>query len=172
MVPSSAALARRMVELAAPGPDAVIAEYGPGTGVFTRRVLDQLGPGQKFFAIEIDPKFAADLRQRFPELHIYEMCASRVRECCTAEGTDHVDRVISGLPWAVFPDALQAKILDGMIDVLPQGGVFCTFAYLQGLLLPAGRHFKQNLLKRFSRVEISNVVWWNFPPAVIYRCIR
>ena len=72
----------------------------------------------------------------------------------------------------MFPDDLQERILDAMIRVMPPGGVFVTFAYLQGLMLPAGRRFRRNLKRRFSNVETSDVIWLNLPPAVVYRCVR
>ncbi len=170
IVPSSSDLANRMVELAAPPPGAVIAEYGPGTGVFTKRILDTLLPGQRFFAIEVNENFAKELMKRFPALHLHIGCASEVADCCRGEGVDRVDCVISGLPWAIFPDDLQAKILDAMMEVMPKGGTFVTFAYLQGLVMPAGRKFKKNLKRYFSKVEASGVVWKNIPPAIVYRC--
>ena len=172
ILPSSDDLARKMVEFAAPGPQAVIAEFGPGTGVVTKVILDSLLPGQRFFAIEVNEDFAEALRKRFSDLHLHVGCASDVAACCAKENVDHVDCVISGLPWAIFPDELQEKILGGMISVMPKGGVFITFAYLQGLVMPAGRKFKQNLKKHFSHVENSGVVWKNVPPAIIYRCYK
>lgn len=172
IVPSSRALARKMLALAAPGPEAVIVEYGPGTGVFTREILAELGPRQRFFCVEINEEFARTLRRDHPELAIHIGCASDIRSYCDTEGVDRVDCVISGLPWAVFPEDLQRKILDGMARVMPPGGVFVTFAYLQGLVMPSGRKFKKNLKKYFSRVERSDVVWENIPPAIVYRCVR
>ncbi len=172
ILPSSGVLARSMLEYAAPKPDAVIAEFGPGTGVFTECILQSLQPDQRFFAIEVNEDFAKALRTRFPELRLHTGCASTVAECCAKENLDRVDTVISGLPWAIFPDELQTKILGAMTDVMPPGGVFVTFAYLQGLVMPSGVKFKQNLQKYFSRVEISDVVWRNIPPAIMYRCTK
>lgn len=170
VAPSSAELAKNMVEYAAPGAGAVIAELGPGTGVITERILETLQPGQRFFAIEINEKFAEMLRRRFPQLHLYQDCASTIADCCRREGVGHVDTVISGLPWAIFPEELQEKILDGMMEVIPAGGVFVTFAYLQGLIMPSARLFKKHLKKRFAKVESSGVIWKNIPPAIMYRC--
>ncbi len=172
LLPSSAELAKRMVDFASPKPGAVIVEYGPGTGVFTQRILDTLQPGQHFFAIEINDDFAENLKTRFPDLHLYNDCASNISECCRKEGVDRVDCVISGLPWAIFPDELQDKILLPMLDMLAPGGVFVTFAYLQGLIMPAGRRFKLHLKRRFTRTENSGVIWKNLPPAIIYRCVK
>ncbi|MDR1745171.1 MAG: ribosomal RNA adenine dimethylase domain-containing protein [Planctomycetota bacterium] len=172
ILPSSEDLARIMIEFARPGPEAVIAEFGPGTGVVTNRILESLLPGQKFFAIEVNEEFAEALRKRFPDLHIHVGCASSVAACCREEGVERVDCVFSGLPWAIFPDDLQHKILRGMIDVMPKGGIFVTFAYLQGLIMPAGKKFKQNMKQYFTQVENSSVIWKNIPPALIYRCTK
>jgi phospholipid N-methyltransferase len=53
---------------------------------------------------------------------------------------------------------------------LGDGGYFTTFAYLQGLLLPAGQRFKKLLNKSFRQVTVSRVIWANVPPAIVYRC--
>jgi phospholipid N-methyltransferase len=170
VMPSSRKLARRMYELAAPEPDSVIAEYGPGTGAFTRVILGNLQPGQKFFCVEINPDFAARLKRDFPGAPVHIGCASNIAEYARLEGVGRVDRVISGLPWAVFPDELQNRILSAMADIMPKGGVFVTFAYLQGLVLPSGRRFGKNLGKYFSACGKSEIIWENLPPAIVYRC--
>ena len=59
-----------------------------------------------------------------------------------------------------------------MMAVLRPGGQFATFAYLQGLLLPAARRFRANLGRSFSQVERSPTAWTNLPPAFVYRCRR
>ena len=53
---------------------------------------------------------------------------------------------------------------------LAPGGVFATFAYVQGTVLPAGKRLRALLEDRFAAVETSPVVWRNAPPAVVYRC--
>lgn len=65
--------------------------------------------------------------------------------------------MINGLPWAAFPGRLQCGILDPTIRLLRTGGTFSTFAYLQGLVLPAGVRLRRLLNQRFSRVEVSPV---------------
>ena len=81
-----------------------------------------------------------------------------------------LNAIVSGLPWAAFPEKLQLGILNAVVDSLSDGGYFTTFAYLQGLLLPAGQRFKKLLKKSFKEVKISRVVWNNMPPAIVYRC--
>ena len=172
IVPSSRRLARKMLEMASPAPGAVIAEYGPGTGSFTRAIMDSLAPGQTFFCVETNENFARALRRDLPRLSLHVGCASGIAGYCARENVDRVDCVISGLPWAVFPGELQKRILDAMMAVMPKGGVFVTFAYVHGLALPAGRRFRRNLESYFSTVGRSGVVWGNIPPAIVYRAVR
>jgi phospholipid N-methyltransferase len=76
--------------------------------------------------------------------------------------------VISGLPWASFPDSLQTAILDNVLTRLRPGGRFATFAYWGFHFLPKGRRFRNLLHSRLTGVESSRVLWANLPPAFIY----
>jgi phospholipid N-methyltransferase len=78
----------------------------------------------------------------------------------------HIDHVISGLPWSVFEEELQKRIIENMLKMMHTRSTFITFAYLQGLILPASKRFVKLLQKYFATVEISKVVWKNIPPAV------
>ena len=64
----------------------------------------------------------------------------------------------------------QQEILENVLASLRPGGCFTTFAYLQGLMLPAGRRFRKRLCEIFDKVETTPVVWRNLPPAFVYRC--
>ena len=64
---------------------------------------------------------------------------TNVAELCQRESMEKVDAIICGLPWASFSESLQSEIMDAMLEVLAPGGQFATFAYWQGVVLPAGR---------------------------------
>ena len=172
VAPSSGGLARRMLERVDFQAAKVVVEYGPGTGVFTREVISRLRPDATFLAFELNPELVGVVRHRFPRALIYQESAARIEHYLHLHGRDHIDAVISGLPWAAFPDHLQDEILDPTIRLLRQGGVFSTFAYLHGLALPAGVRLRRLLKRRFRRVEISPVIWLNMPPAVVYWCTK
>jgi phospholipid N-methyltransferase len=170
VAPSSLSLAREMVAwLDLSRPRAVV-EYGPGTGTFTAQLMDRLDGGSTFFAIEQNSALVEILRHRMPGIKIYNDTVTNVRSLCHQEGIDQIDCILSGLPWASFSEAIQDEILDSTIRALKPGGQFVTFAYLQGLLLPAGRRFKKKLARHFSEVGKSGIVWMNLPPAFVYRC--
>ncbi len=147
-------------------------EYGPGTGVFTQ-AIKQVLPGQStFFAIERSPELAALVRQRCPSVTVYEDTVENVVACCQLSRVQQVDAIVCGLPWASFPETLQDRCLDAMMQVLRPGGRFVSFAYWQGLALPAAWRFRRKLDDYFQQVERSPTVWRNVPPAFVYRCVR
>lgn len=172
VAPSSPHLAREMLRGLDLGPGARIAEYGPGTGVFTAAILERLHPEARFFAVERNAAMVAELRHRFPKLHLHEGSVEDIAGFCNAEGVDRLDAIVSGLPWAAFPESLQIRILDATMKVLRPGGSLTTFAYQIGLWTPAGRRFAKLLPRYFSSITRSRVVWRNLPPALTIRCVR
>ncbi len=172
ITPSSRFLAKEMLRGVDLGPSARLAEYGPGTGAFTRAILDSINPNAKFFAVERDERLAAELRAKFPGLRLHVASVEDIESLCKAEGVEQLDTIISGLPWASFPSALQRRILDATMRVLRPGGRLITFGYYVGLLTPAGRRFAALLPEYFSNVERAGPVWRNAPPAFVLRCTR
>jgi phospholipid N-methyltransferase len=172
IAPSSSRLAKVITAEIGIESARVVVEYGPGTGAFTGAILQRLAPGAVFFAIEQNPQMAAVLRQRFPSVTVYEDSVANLGRLLQESGIEAVDCIVSGLPWASFSSRLQDELLGQTLAALRPGGRFATFAYLQGLLMPAGRRFRHKLHACFSQVERSPVVWCNLPPAFVYRCTR
>jgi phospholipid N-methyltransferase len=172
IAPSSAALADEMLKTIDLGPGARVAEYGPGTGSFTRAILERLHPDARFFAVERNAALAGELRARFPTLHLHEGSVEEIEQFCRDEGVEQLDAIVSGLPWASFPRDLQIRILDATMKVLKPGGQLVTFAYHSGLIMPAGRRLRKLLPTYFSSITRGRSVWGNTPPAFTIRCVR
>ncbi len=170
IAPSSAGLAREIVAQASFAADATVMEFGPGTGVFTGEIIRQLGPGGRFVAIERNAQLVPILQERFPDAVICEDSIGNAGKILERHGIGQVHSIVCGLPWAAFDEATQDDFLETTHASLKDGGIFVTFAYLQGLLLPAGQRFKKKITARFSEVRKSRVVWRNLPPAFVYRC--
>ncbi len=167
---SSPALAKVMVENIDIASAHYIAELGPGTGAITSSILKNITTDSKFFAIELDQTIYEEFRKHHPNITIYHDSAENLTSIINKEKLPHLDIVISGLPWSVFSEKTQNKIINEVISALNDGGYFTTFAYIQGIFLPSARRFKKLLQNNFSSVEISKIVWNNFPPAFVYRC--
>jgi phosphatidylethanolamine/phosphatidyl-N-methylethanolamine N-methyltransferase len=141
-----------------------VVELGPGTGVFTEALLARLKPGACLTAIELNPRLANDLARRLPMVEVVTGSAENL--------TRHVqkaDVIVSGLPWALFPDERQQRILDQIGEVLAPGGRFATFAYAHASWMPTARRFEAALARRFGFVGRSRMVWGNLPPAFVHR---
>lgn len=172
LLPSSVRLARHMVGAAEIENAGVIVEFGPGTGVITEEIAGRMNPSAKLVAMEVNPDFAARIRSDFPGAHVFNGCASETAGCLRELGIDGCDRIVSGLPWAVFSDGFQKKILSAAAEALRPGGVFVSFAYTPAHMLPSGRNFKKNLEAAFGEVSRTPVEWRNVPPAFAYRAVK
>ncbi|MGD8376804.1 MAG: methyltransferase domain-containing protein [Acidobacteriota bacterium] len=172
IVPSSSALARRMVEDVAWESVRTAVECGPGTGAFTGAILDRLPDAARLLAVELNPALAARLQERHPEVRVHSGSIAALPEILREHDLGPVDVIVSGLPWAAFSAEEQEVLLSRLISCLAPGGRFLTYAYIQGLLLPSGRRFRRLLHRNFPQVRRSPVVWRNIPPAFVYRCRR
>lgn len=172
VAPSSRFLAERMLAGLDLASARVIVEVGPGTGSFTRAILNSKRADARLLALEVNPRLAQLVRERFAEVEVFEESPEHLPLILERAGLEGVDLVVSGLPWAVFPPEKQALLLGAIRSCLKPGGRFATFAYLQGLLLEPGRRFRRRIHHQFASVHESRVVWRNLPPAFVYTCVK
>lgn len=175
IAPSSSKLAERMFEGVTLSPGQVVVEFGPGTGSFTTEITKRLVSPANFFAMELNPTMAEIFKRNHPNVTLHRRDVAEVDQACIAEGLppeNAVDLIISGLPWASFPDEVQERILAAAKQVLKPGGMLVTFGYHVGTWLPAGRRFYKRLPTYFTNIERSRWVWWNTPPAFAVRCTK
>ncbi|WP_283136855.1 class I SAM-dependent methyltransferase [Rhizohabitans arisaemae] len=172
VAPSSRYLA---AEIVAPVPergDPVIVELGPGTGSFTAEIQRRLGGRGVHIAVEVNERLAGPLARKFPQVDVVVGCGSTLPKILADRGLDHADAVISGLPWAIFPESLQLGILGAVRQVMVPHGAFTTFAYIHAKSAPPGRRFRRTLGQTFEEVVTGRTVWRNLPPALVYHARR
>ena len=172
VAPSSAQLADAITEAAGVRQARVVVELGPGTGALSAAILRKLQPNATYFAIEANPSFVDEMKQRYPNVCVHHDSAVAIRRYVEAAGHTHCDCIVSGLPFATFPDQLQDDLLTAIADVLSPGGRFATFAYLQSRLVKQGRRFQRRLRAKFPGVSTTPTVWGNMPPAFVYRAVK
>ena len=170
IAPSSPALARAIVDAVDLAHRHTVLELGPGTGAFTAEILRRLRPGQRYLGIERNPAFHAALCARFGAARFALGDAAELDRELHTHGMPQVDAVVCSLPWAPLPLAVQDRVFAALSRALRDGGVFATFAYLQGTLLPGGRALRRRLAQEFASVRRTPVVWANLPPAFVYVC--
>jgi phospholipid N-methyltransferase len=173
LCPSSRALARAMIAGSDLANADLVIELGPGTGSFTRVILEAIGERTSFVALELDERAVRRLRQRFSGLRVYHDSAERIQRYASRWGRNRkVDYVVSGLPWAIMPSDLQDRIMTNVAASLAPGGVFTTMAYAHSRLAPSAARYWKLISTKFSEVNVSRLVWQNLPPALVYRCVK
>lgn len=165
--PSSRALARAMVADLDLSGDAHVVELGPGTGVVTRVIAENLGLQARCLAIEIDPGFASKLTGRFRQVEVVCGSAAYLPVLTQEHGFDRVDHIVSGLPFASLPVEVTTGILDGIAAVLRPGGTFTTFQYVHGFPSPLASGFRREMSSRLGTTPVKRLVWRNLPPAYV-----
>ncbi len=170
IAPSSQYLAREMVGWINWDEVATCVEFGPGTGAFTPSILESVNEGTNFFAVELNEEFATTMRKSFPNVDTLCRSIVDIEKICLEREIATIDCIVCGLPWAAFSPELQHALMNAVLARLSDGGYFCTFAYLQGTILPAGLRFTRLLNDSFASVTRSRTVWRNLPPAFVYQC--
>ncbi len=170
VLPSSRALGEAMVEPVDFAKARVIVEFGAGTGALTHAIVPKLTPEHRYLGIELNAAFVEHLRQEFPKLTFVAASVEDLDKILAEHGIESIDAIICGLPWASLPVAVQERAFGHVSKFLVKGGLFLTFAYLQGLPLPAARALRRRLGAMFSDVSRTRIVWGNVPPAFAYVC--
>lgn len=170
VLPSSRYLSRALVGHLDLGPGELIVEFGPGTGPATAIIAELLPPQAKYLGIELDERFHSHLTRRFPLLSFHRGSAADVREILAQRGLPAPSRIVSGLPFASLPPAVQDGVIDGIVWSL-QGheGDFRTFQYAHAYGLRAARRFRARMQERFSGFERIGPIVRNVPPAYVLR---
>jgi phosphatidylethanolamine/phosphatidyl-N-methylethanolamine N-methyltransferase len=167
IVPSSRTLARAMVDMAQIREGHVVAELGAGTGSFTREIVER-HPSSPVFAFEACPRLGADLARRFTSARVVAAKVEQLPELASSLGLTRIDRIVSGLPWALWPEPRQAMVLDALIPFLSADVRFVTFHYLHSRWLGQVHATRRVLGERFSKVCYGPAVWRNLPPALVH----
>lgn len=170
VLPSSPALASVMLRPVDFAAARCVVEFGPGTGAFTRHIAERLQPGCRYIGIELNGTFCRSLSAAFPDLTFVHGSAAELLRILAAQDVPLVDAIVSGLPWASLPVSLQERVFHAVEHALAPRGVFVTFAYLHGLMLPGAHALRRRLHRGFAEVSRSRPVWANVPPALAYVC--
>lgn len=136
-------------------------EYGPGTGNFTRVVLDHLRPDARLIAIDPNPAFIAHLRETLPDQRLLavEGSAADVEAIIAQAGHERADYILSGLPFSTLPQGVGAQIADATQRALRPGGAFLVYQY--------SRFVRRLLDPRFARID-QQLNWLNIPPCFVF----
>ena len=188
VMPSSSVLAKAMTRpiRKLPSPKRLL-EVGPGTGPFTRCMLEALDDGDELHIVEINPIFARRLedkllrpfRQKHPHIKVKLYC--QAIESADLKG--RFDYIVCGLPFNNFPPPVVRVIFRRLMGLLAEGGelVYFEYAGVRVMKAPLVGEKGRRQLKRISQVGKvlrrkhggrRELVLGNMPPAVTVRLVR
>ena len=161
VIPSSRVLIDRMLEPVEWDKVKLFVEYGPGVGTFTRPILDKLSPDAKLVAIDTNEDFINFLKKDIddPRLIAVHGSAADVEQIVAAQGFDHADYVVSGLPFSTLPPGVGQAIGAATSRVIRFGGAFLVYQFS-----PKVRDF---IAPHFERID-RGFEWINVPPATLF----
>ena len=164
---SSRALANEMVHAVDFGAGVKIVELGPGTGALTVAIVEGLTSRDRFLAVDIDPAFVKQIRQRWPSIECINASAEDLVSIVHERGMWPIDHIISGLPFTSLPVPMTDRILASVADSLRPGGTFTTFQYVYAHSMPAAVAFRRKMSERMREQPSKRMVIRNIPPAWI-----
>lgn len=164
VLPSSNYLAEKMVDSIDFHNAKYIVELGPGTGVFTNKIIKSRIEHTVVMLIESNKEFCMLLEERYKyerNLIIIHGSAEDINKYTKDFNIPYLDYVVSGLPFASLPKSVSRDILINTKNLLRKNGIFITFQYTlfkKGLI---GHYFKHINITREYR---------NIPPAYVFGC--
>ena len=163
--PSSTYLAEKMLENVDFENSKTIIEIGPGTGVFTKKIIEKLSPDCKFIVFELNTTFYESLHSEIsdPRVILINDSAENLNKHLIKLGLTNTDFILSSLPLSNFPLRFIVRLLKQFNAALTSNGKYIQFQYSLGA--------KGIIERNFSNVEISFTPL-NLPPAFIYTCSK
>ncbi|MGG4129240.1 methyltransferase [Paenibacillus illinoisensis] len=158
--PSSAFLARKIIQSVHWNDVRAIAELGAGTGAITRIMEAHLPSSAAVLLFERDRRMRKALKKDYPHFKLASNASSLVKKM-NQEQVLQLDCIISGLPFFNFSKTMREHILAQMTQALRPGGRLVLYQY--------SLHMKQTLAEELIMENIQFVPY-NFPPVFVYTC--
>lgn len=163
VTPTSRRVADRMAALGGVADARMIAEFGPGMGAITTRLLAAMSHDAHLWGFEVYEPFARHLRATLtdPRFTLLQDSAETVTRVDTGAPTPGFDAIISSVPFSLLGPDLTHRILDAAASALRPGAPFIALQYHPTYLAPYLRaHF----------AEVSrHPSLWNVPPVMLFR---
>jgi len=141
-----------------------IVEFGPGTGVFTEKILSRIKEDALVILVEINKEFYNILRGIYghkKNVIIINDSAENIDIILKEHSIENVDYILSGLPFASLPKEVSKNVLNKTCKILKGESEFITFQYSL---------FRLNFFREFFHDINYKKVIRNLPPAYVLKC--
>jgi len=146
IAPSSSFLVKRVCKWIDFDSPAVIVEYGPGNGVFSEHILENMTSDSTLVLIESNPDFVdmlEEMTEDDPRAVVVEDRAENVKGILNDLDIDAADYVVSGIPFSFLDDSVRQDLLTQTCDVLDDDGKFLVYQNYNHLETPLREHFSE-----------------------------
>jgi phosphatidylethanolamine/phosphatidyl-N-methylethanolamine N-methyltransferase len=145
--------------------DFLLVEYGPGNGVFSKYLLENMTPGSRLVLIESNKDFVTHLKKTLkdPRVEVHNILAGDVESILKPEDVGGVDYVLSGIPFSFLKKDRKKMVLDATKKILKQGGHFLAYQ--------TSGHLKKPVKEVFGNLE-TDFEPLNIPPYLIYKVVK
>lgn len=164
VAPSSKHLEKKMLKPINFRDAEIIVEFGAGTGVFTKSILNRISPHTSLVSYEINENFYNQLKHiKDKRLWLINDCVAKLPAFMEEYEINEVDYIVSGLPLAIFDKTFVNEVLRTAYNSLKPGGKYIQYQY-------SVKSFRT--LKRFFNDVKLDFTPINIPPAFVYYCTK
>ena len=138
----------------------IIVEYGPGTGAFTKYLLEKMNQDSKLIIIETNKEFVENLNKiNDSRLIVIYGSAENIQSILKANNIAKVDYIISGIPFSFLKKPAVINIIKQSKDILDDDGGFFIYQ--------VSAKIEKHLKEFFPHVS-KDFVLNNIPPLHVY----
>jgi phospholipid N-methyltransferase len=160
ILPTSRLAVRDMLDMGDVHGASLVVELGAGTGSQTAEILARMGPDARLVALEIDPRLAKLLQERFDDPRLQVVCGS-AENLSEHLGADRADVLVCALPFTSLEPGLRRRILESLPGALAPSGVALVIQYSPLI---------QSELRRLFASVRRRISPFNVPPAFLFAC--
>ena len=140
----------------------IILELGSGSGVITKKLLENMSCDSQLICFETNKKFYQELKKINNEKMILINESAEMMESYLNEfDIDNVDYIVSSVPLVSLPKEITNKILSVSVEILGKSGKLIQLQYTKLL--------DKRLKSYYNQIDIQ-FTHKNYLPAFIYTC--
>ncbi|MEF2174893.1 MAG: rRNA adenine N-6-methyltransferase family protein [Candidatus Absconditabacteria bacterium] len=160
IIPSSRFLSEKMIEDIDFQNIRCIVELGPGTGCFTKHIVEKANKDCKIITIELNDCYANLLKTKYKDKIKVENCSAHLLdELLKKHNIEKVDLIVSGLGFVTLPNSITKPLLNKINQHTKNGTIFRTFTY---------RPKKFEEIFSGMNIKRKSFTPLNLPPAHVY----
>lgn len=141
--------------------DITVVEYGAGSGVFSRYLLQNMTPNSRLAVFETNGLLFEKLQQiDDARVSFYQDSVEYVNSVLPESFIGNTDFIISGIPFSFLDAQAKSSVLDQSFKLLRLGGAFLAYQ--------TSGHLNEPLQETFGNVS-TEWEWRNIPPMTVYQ---